>query len=218
MHLKLFLLTLLTLVQYSIFSQSLPANKYKSNLSQTNIRYDIVKFHSNLQLEFGLHYTYFQNTRFFEISHEKWIIPQAGYQFRLNILVHPLTIYGQFFTSNFDASAYPGWRFPNDTRITHSGLVLGLNTQLLPFTKMAKYINPTLGLAYRYADVCANCSDTDNKEIHIIKPASELVWTFGTQLHFYRFFYLAGEYNQSVMKSDFRNNTISISLGYKYNK
>ncbi|MEZ4911062.1 MAG: hypothetical protein R2774_09385 [Saprospiraceae bacterium] len=208
----------MTLFSFTMNAQTLPVHKYKNKLTSKSVKYQQSQYHSILQIDFGFHLTSFQNARFFEIANQKILDPQLGYQFKVNIVLKPFTIYGQFFSSNFDASAYPGWRFPNDTRITHSGLVFGLNMQMLPFTKIAKYINPTLGIAYRYADVCANCSDTENKEIHIIKPASELVWTFGTQIHFSRFFYLAGEYNQSVMKSDFRNSTISISLGYKYNK
>ena len=209
---------IIALFSLTLNAQKLPANIYKDNLTATNVRYIQERYHSILQFDFGFHFTSFQNARFFNIANQKLLKAQLGYQIRMNVVLQPITIYGQFFTSNFDASAYPGWRFPNDTRITHSGLVLGLNTQLLPFTKIAQYINPTLGVAYRRADVCANCSDSENKEIHIIKPTSELVWTFGTQLHFSKFFYIAGEYNQSVMKSDFRNSTIAISLGYKYNK
>lgn len=217
MKVQHFILTLCLLVQYSLFSQFLPANKYKSNLNATTVRYQIAKFHSSFQLEFGLHYSNFQNTRFFEISNEKWIKPQTGYQFRLNVLVQPLTIYGQYFSSNFDMSDYPGWRFPNDTKLRHSGLALGLSTQLLPFTKISKYINPTAGIAYRRADICANCSDSEEKEIHIVKPTSEFVWTFATQFHFSRFLYLSAEYNQSFLSSEFKNSTLSISLGFKYN-
>ena len=211
------MLTLFVLVQYPLFSQSLPANKYKSNLNAANVRYQIAQFHSSIQLEFGLHYSHFQNARFFEISTEKWIKPKMGYQFRLNVLVQPLTIYGQYFGSNFDMSAYPGWRFQSDTQLSHSGLAFGLSTQLLPFTKISKFINPTVGVAYRRADICANCSDSENKDVHVVKPASEFVWTFATQFHFSRFLYLAAEYNQSIVSSSFKNNTVSFSLGYKYN-
>ena len=197
-------------------SQSLPVNKYKGDLSASVLRSRNTRFHSFFQFDFGLHYTFFQNPRFFDVTDKKLIQPQHGYQLRLNVVLHPITIYGQYFSSYFDASKYPGWNYVNDTRIRHSGLALGAHTQILPFTKISKFINPTAGLAYRNADICANCKAADNKKTHVIKPMNELVWTFGTQIHFSRFFYLAGEYSQSFLASPIKNSAVSISLGYKY--
>lgn len=212
-----FIFLWLIFLQLPIYGQPLPANRYKDKLNVSQVRKEIAEYHSSFQMEFGLNYTSFQNVQFFNLKKQNLIKPLAGFQARINVLVSFLTFYGQYFSANFDLENYPGWKYTDDTKLKHSGYAFGVHTQLLPFNKISKRFNLITGIAYRSADICANCRDAEDKESHVVKPTNELAWTLGSQIHLSKSLYISIDYNQSLTRSEFKNSSLSYSMGYKYN-
>jgi hypothetical protein len=187
------------LVAHTAFAQ-LPTNKYKigkpfkehmTALRNAHNGFSFLLRYNHIDF---LNKTYSQNIgqRYRQVYGTYWGCRLTAFPFHFDMAYN---------TAIFDKVQIAG--IATGEGIKHRAGDFAISTSLLPTGKIAKYIQPTIGVGYQASELCGHCTTTeeDDNDLEVPLnrlPTSSAFWKTGLTLTIYKSLRFEGEYKQTL--------------------
>lgn len=141
-----------------------------------------------------------------------------GYYLGGRVTLYPFFLDIENHKNYFTARNIPG--VTSGENIGHIGWDFSMSTALMPYGKLAKFLNPYFGIGYQKSSLCVHCVQTEDDPDDLEVPfyavgTSSSFWKTGIAVSYKRF-RVEAEFKQTAsLKNNYALNAWRIGLGWK---